>query len=580
MNDGNDAGARYANMPDVIVPDEAPPSPALREEWALPPEIILTAALPLAACGGGGGGGAPPSATVPPPPPPPAIVLPSRAESARMLSQATMGSSSADIDQVAAIGFAAWLDQQFALARSVSHWDWLVQAGYNNAANTDNENGFDPVMWRQLIASPDQLRVRVGMALLDFLVVGIAGLNLSWRQFAMAAYLDVLMDGAFGNFRTLLTNISTNAAMGSYLTFLGNRRANATTGAVPDENYARELMQLFTIGLLRLNANGTVQTGAGGAPIETYTQDDITGLARVMTGWNLDSTDNSTPDRYRRPMVNVASQHESGAKTFLGTTIPAGTSGPESLRLALDAIFAHPNVPPFVSKQLIQHLVTSNPPPAYVARISAVFENNGSGVRGDLRAVVRAILLDVEARTQAIADTSTFGKLREPINRLTGWARAFNASSANGTWTTIGDTSSTSNRLAQSPGRSPSVFNFFRPGYTPPNTAIATAGLVAPEFQIANEPSVIAYVNYMAGLVPSTADFRANYGDIVSLATDSNALVNEVDLRLGARLSDATKTTIRGAVDAISATGTNGPANRVYTAVLLVLASPEFLVQK
>ncbi len=516
----------------------------------------------------------------PPPPPPPAAVLPTRAEATRFLSQSSMGSSRADIDQVAAIGFAAWLDQQFATPRSTSHWDWLVAAGYNNVANRDGEQGFDAVMWRQLIASPDQLRVRVAMALLDFLVVGISGVNLSWRQFAVAAYVDILMDGAFGNFRTLLTNISTNAAMGSFLTFLGNRRANAQTGAVPDENYARELMQLFTIGLLRLNADGTVQTGAGGQPVETYVQDDITGLARVFTGWNLANNDNNTPDRYRLAMVNTASQHETGVKTFLGTTIPAGTTGPESLRLALDAIFAHPNVAPFVSKQLIQHLVTSNPAPAYVARISAVFENNGSGVRGDLRAVVRAILLDVEARSVAIAGTSSFGKLREPINRLTGWARAFNAASANGGWTTIGDTSSTSNRIGQSPGRSPSVFNFFRPGYTPPNTAIATAGLVAPEFQIANEPSVVAYVNYMGSLVPSNADFRANYADMVALATDGTALVNEVDILLGARLSDATKATITGAVNAISATATNGPVNRVYTAVLLTVASPEFLVQK
>jgi uncharacterized protein (DUF1800 family) len=579
MTDGNEAAALRAEMPAIAAPDDAPPL-APPEARALPPEIILTAALPLTACGGGGGGGAPPAAVVPPPPPPPATVLPTRTEATRFLSQASMGSSRADIDQVAATGYAAWLDQQFATPRTISHWDWLVAAGYNDIANRDGEQGFDAVMWRQLIASPDQLRVRVGMALLDFLVVGISGVNLSWRQFAMAAYIDLLMDNAFGNFRTLLTSISTNAAMSSFLTFLGNRRANAATGAVPDENYARESMQLFTIGLLRLNADGSVQTGAGGQPLETYTQDDITGLARVFTGWNLDSSDNNTPDRYRRPLVNTASQHESGVKTFLGTTIPAGTDGPNSLRLALDAIFAHPNVAPFISKQLIQHLVTSNPAPAYVARISAVFENNGSGVRGDLRAVVRAILLDVEARTTAIAGAASFGKLREPINRVTGWARAFNGASANGGWTTIGDTSSTSNRIGQSPGRSPSVFNFFRPGYTPPNSAIATAGLVAPEFQIANEPSVVAYVNYMGTLVPSTADFRANYADMVALATDGAALVNEVDILLGARLSDATKVTIAGAVNAISATGTNGPNNRVYTAVLLTVASPEFLVQK
>src|SRR6185295_9539223 len=231
-------------------------------------------------------------------------------------------------------------------------------------------------------------------------------------------------------------------------------------------------------------------------------------------------------------------------KTFLGTTIPAGTDGPNSMRLALDAIFAHQNVAPFVSKQLIQHLVTSNPPSAYVARIAAVFANNGSGVRGDLKAVVRAILTDVEARSEAIAGTATAGKLREPVARLTGWARAFGASSPSGTWP-IGDTSSSATRLGQSPGRSPSVFNFFRPGYTPPNSAIASAGLVAPEFQIANEPSVIAYVNYMSALIVNGAgDFRADYAAISAFAADSTALVDEVDNLLGAALSAPTKASI------------------------------------
>lgn len=531
----------------------------------------------LAACGGGGGGGT--SSAPPPPPPPPAAILPTRIQAARFLGQASMGPTRADVERVAATGYAAWLDEQFALPRATTHWDWLVAAGYNDVANRDGTTGFDPVMWRQLIAGPDTLRQRVGMALLDFLVVGIEGINLSWRQFAAAAYVDILMDNAFGNFRTLLDRISTNAAMASFLTFLGNRRANASTGAVPDENYARELMQLFTIGLVRLNPDGTVQT-ANGRPVESYVQDDITGLARVFTGWNLDSNDNNTPDRYRRPLVNTANQHETGVKTFLGTTIPAGTNGPDSLRLALDAIFANANVPVFVSRQLIQRLVTSNPPPAYVQRIAAVFQNDGTGVRGNLRAVVRAILLDVEARSDAIAAASTFGKLREPVMRLTGWARAFQVSSPSNAWT-IGDTSSTANRLGQSPGRSPSVFNFFRPGYTPPNSAIATQGLVAPEFQITNEPSVIAYVNYMAALIANGAgDTRANYADMLALATDSNALVNEVDILLGAQLSDTTKTSLRGAVDAISATATNGPQNRVQTAVLLTLASPEYLVQK
>jgi uncharacterized protein (DUF1800 family) len=530
------------------------------------------AAFALAACGGGGGG----TTTSPPAPAP--VVQPTRAQAARFLDQASMGATKAQIEQIASSGYAAWLDGQFAMPRAISHWDWLVGAGFATIATQNNQQGFDPVMWRQLIASGDTLRQRVGMALLDFLVVGIDGVNLPWRQFAVAAYADVLLDNVFGNFRTLMTAISTNVAMGYYLTFAGNRKANAATGAVPDENYARELMQLFTIGLLKLNSDGSVQTNAG-VPVETYTQDDITGLARVFTGWNLDSADNSTPDRLRRPMINNGSQHETGAKTFLGTTIPPGTDGPNSLRLALDAIFAHANVPPFVCKQLIQRLVTSNPTPPYVARISAVFENNGAGVRGDLKAVVRAILLDNEARDETVAAGNNFGKLREPIMRLTGWARAFNANSPSGTWP-IGDTSSTATRLGQSPGRSPSVFNFFRPGYTPPNTAISAAGLVAPEFQITSEPSVVAYVNYMAVVVSlGSGDVQANYADMLALP-DSTALVDEVDILLGARLSAATKTSIKAAVDSISAGSAGGPQNRVYTAVLLTLASPEYLVQK
>jgi uncharacterized protein (DUF1800 family) len=566
MSDGDATVTRDAAGEDLL------PSPA--DAPVTPPHLAaLGVTLGLAACGGGGGGGAPAPAT---PSPPPAAILPTRLQAARFLSQAAMGSSKANVDAVAAQGYDAWLDAQFAMPRAITHWDWLVQAGYATAATQNNQQGFDPVMWRQLISSADQLRQRVGMALLDFLVVGIDGVNVPWRQFAVAAYADVLWDNAFGNYRTLLQSISTNVAMGYYLTFAGNRKANPATGSVPDENYARELMQLFTIGLLKLNNDGTLQGGGGQ---ETYTQDDITGLARVFTGWNIANNDNTTPDRMRLPMANNAALHETGAKTFLGTTIPAGTGGAQSLGLALDAIFAQPNLPPFVCKQLIQRLVTSNPSPAYVSRISQVFINNGSGARGDLRAVVRAILLDTEARTDPGASTS-YGKLREPVMRLTGWARAFNANSPSGAWA-IGDTSSTATRLGQSPGRSPSVFNFFRPGYTPPNSAIATAGLVAPEFQITNEPSVIAYVNYMSSLLQTGAgDFKADYADMVALAGDSQALIDEVDILLGAKLGATAKTSIKVAIDAIPTSGANAGLNRAYTAILLTLASPDYLVQK
>jgi uncharacterized protein (DUF1800 family) len=538
------------------------------------------ALLALSACGGGGGGGSP---TPPPTSAPPVTTIPVRTptatEASRFLSQATMGATRASISRVSSMGYESWLNEQFATRRSVSHYDWLVLAGYSVPANMNGTAGFDPAMWRQLIAGEDQLRQRVGMALLDFLVVGIDGINSNWRQFAAAAYADILWDNAFGNYRTLLERISTNAAMGYFLTFLGNRKANPATGAAPDENYARELLQLFTIGLVRLNRDGTVQMN-GSRPAETYTQDDITGLARVFTGYVLDSNDNTTPERLRRPMVVNAGQHETGAKTFLGTSIPAGTSGAESLKMALDAIFAHPNVPPFVSRQLIQRLVTSNPSPAYVGRVAAVFENNGSNVRGDLMATVRAILLDEEARDGMGLISRSFGKLREPVMRLTGWARAFQAGSPSEAWA-IGDTSSSATRLGQSPGRSPSVFNFFRPGYTPPNSPISTQGLVAPEFQITNEPSVIAYVNYMQALIVNGAgDFRATYTDILTKAADSAALVDDVDQLLGAYLTIQTRDSIRTAVDSIAPSAANGPINRVYTAILLTLASPEYLVQK
>ena len=545
---------------------------------ASPALTVVGTALLLAACGGSDGSApTPPPVPTPAPVPAPPTITPTGA--ARMLAQATMGSTAGDIARVQSLGFDAWLNEQFVTARATAHWDWLVGAGFRDVANMNSERGFDATVWRQLIGGSDQLRQRVGVGLLDFLVVGISGVSSGWNQFTVAAYLDILMDNAFGNFRTLLTQISTHGAMGLFLTFLGNKKANPATGSVPDENYARELMQLFTLGLYKLNLDGSQQL-VGGQPVETYTQDDVSGLARVFTGWTLDSTDNTTPDRYRRPMVQVAANHEPGVKTFLGTTIPAGTDGVTSLKLALDAIFAHPNVAPFVGKQLIQRLVTSNPSQAYVGRVSTVFENNGSGVRGDLRAVVRAILLDPEARADATAAAaSSSGKLREPVMRLTAWARAFGASSPSDAWT-IGDTSSTATRLAESIGRAPSVFNFFRPGYTPPNSAIAAAGLVAPEFQITSEPTVIAFLNYMSALIVNGAgDFKADYTAILTKAADSKALVDEANLLLaGNAIGADTLAQIRSAVDSISGATPAGLNNRVFTAILLVLAAPEFLI--
>ncbi|MEO5494570.1 MAG: DUF1800 family protein [Sphingomonas sp.] len=563
--DTSDAGSEID-----VLGDDAPSSGD-----RLPTVTVLASALALAACGEGGGGTTGGSPT---PTPPPVVVTPlTETQASRFLGQSTMGATRTTIDALVSRGIDGWLTDQFAMTRATSHFDWLMANGYA-AGTADGQGGFDTTMWRQLIVEPDQLRQRVGMALLDMLVVGIDGVNTNWQAFSTAAYIDVLLDNAFTNFRTIMDGVTTNPAMGSFLTFLGNRKASATTGAQPDENYARELMQLFTIGLYQLNMDGTLKM-SGGNPIETYTSADVSGLARVFTGLNYSSTDSTTPARYKVPLVMQASINETGAASFLGASTTGG--GMAAIKVALDTIFAHANVPPFVSKQLIQRLVTSNPSPAYVGRVSAVFANNGTGVRGDMKAVIKAILTDTEARDDSALTAANAGKLREPIMRLTGWARAFGVNSPANTWP-FGNTSSGSTRLAQSPGRSPSVFNFFRPGYSPPATAISAAGLVAPEFQVTNEQSVVAYINYFQSLVANgSGDAKPDYTSILTKAADSTALIAEVNTVLAAgQLSSATQASIKAAIDSVSATATNGPINRVGVAILLTMASPDYLTVK
>ena len=529
----------------------------------------------LAACGGGGGDGAAPA-------PPPVAAALTDAQASRFLAQASMGATRAQIERVKTLGYAGWLDEQMAMAGDGTRWDWLVAKGFDAAEYRNNQAGFDPVAWRKLIASPDTLRQRVTLALSEIIVVGIDGINSAWRQFAAAQWLDLLEAHAFGNLRALLGAVSANPAMGYYLSFRGNAKANPANGSMPDENYARELMQLFTIGLHELNEDGTPRL-SGGQPVETYGQDDIAGLARVFTGWDIDLAGGTTqtPDYHRRPMIQVPSRHETGAKSFLGLTIPAGTGAADALRQALDHLFAHPNVGPFWSRQLIQRLVTSNPGPAYVRRVARVFADDGSGQRGNLGAVIRAVLLDSEARGDAALASTTAGKLREPILRFTGWARAFGATSPSEAWA-IGNTSDAATRLGQSPLRSPSVFNFFRPGYVPPNSAIARAALVAPEFQITHETSVVGYLNSMqATIANGRGDVRADYAALLPLAGDGTALVGELDLLLAAgQLGEEDRQTLATAIQSMpSATEANRLA-RIHAAILLVMAAPSFLVPK
>lgn len=568
-------------MTDLSTPplpaDLAPPAAS---DGAMPSAstaaALVATAASLAACGGGGGSEA---AGSPPPPPAPPPAPPSDAQAARFLAQATFAARPEDIASVKANGYAAWLDAQFALPVTAGHFDWLVAQGYAVDANKNTFNGLDNTLWRKLLSAPDLLRQRVVLALSEIFVISMAGIPVTWRAFAAAAYMDMLEQRAFGTYRDLLEGVTLSCGMGVYLNMRGNQKEDPRTGRVPDENYAREVMQLFSIGLVQLNDNGTPKLDASGKPLESYTQANITDLARVFTGWDFDGSSATDPAFMRKPMVNNPARFSTGAKKVLNVDIPATADGPAAMKTALDTLANHPNVGPFIGRQLIQRLVCSNPSAAYVARISAVWADNGAGVRGDLKAVLRAILLDSEARTVPTAPGS--GKLREPLQRFIQWARTFGVTSPNGLWN-VGDTSNPSTRLGQSPLRSPSVFNFFRPGYVPPGSELGSNAVTAPEFQLCNETTVAGFLNFLqSALQNGVGEVKANYTAEIALATDAAALVGDIGLRLaGGTLSAETTTAISTAVGTITATTDAGKLNRVLATILLVMASPEYQIQK
>ncbi len=570
---------RTPEAPALDRPDRATAKPNPNPNPSRTESLALSASLMafLSACGGGGGGV---GDSAPPPGPPAAPV--SQTSAARFLLQAQLSASDADIAAVQSQGYSAWLQTQMNTPVSTTGWDWLISKGYNTVVAVNTLAPADYMVWNQLIASPDALRKRFALAWSEIMVVSSNSMAIASRSFAMAAYWDLLNADVFGNYRKLLEDITLNLAMGVYLNTRGNQKENPATGSQPDENYAREVLQLFSIGLYNLELNGALKL-EGGKPKESYVQSDITNLARVFTGYDYDITDDTgatNPQRVRNPMVLIPSRHSTVDTVFLGTTI-SNTDGKAALKTTLDIIFNHPNVGPFVSKQLIMRLVTSNPSPDYVGRVASVFNNNGFGVRGDLRAVTAAVLLDNEARGDAALTAAAGGKLREPIVRFAQWARSFNAASTTGDWK-IGDLSSSSDRLGQSPLRSPSVFNFFRPGYVPPNTALANQQLAAPEFQIANESTVAAYVNFMVNVVRiGFADVQPKYETELALAGSPAALLARLNLLLSAnQVSAATLAVIQDAITRMPNANATDQKNRVQAAVLLIMACPEYLVQK
>lgn len=538
----------------------------------------------------------------------PFVALTTEAEASRFLAQAGMGASDSAIVQVQRADYTGWLDQQFAMTPRNSHQAYVnavIASGQN-----PNQSHVMHTFWKQVAIGPDQLRQKVAFALSQIFVISQLDSAVGGYERGVASYLDMLGREAFGNYRSLLEAVSRHPMMGLYLSHLRNQKASGNR--VPDQNFAREVMQLMSIGLYELNPDGTLVV-AGNAPVETYDNEDIVGLSHVFTGFSwagpdkqngrfYGSSSNPPPDPNRDvlPMQGYPQFHSTEEKRFLGTVIPAqGTPDPDaSLRIALDTIFAHPNVGPFIGRQLIQRMVTSNPSPAYVARVTQAFNSGtftlgnwrtGNGQRGDMRATIAAVLLDAEAREINNTTEPGFGKVREPVLRLAAWMRAFNSASASGNFL-LGDTDSASSSLGQSPMRSPSVFNFYRPGYVPPNTGIAAANLVAPEFQIIHETSVVGYSNFMRNAIRSGVgsnsprDIQPDYSKELALAEDPDALIERIDLLLTyGTMSTRTKDLIRDAVEDISInpiSPSSGRLNRVYVATLFAVSSPDFIVQK
>jgi len=521
-------------------------------------------------------------------------------QASRFLTQATFGGTAEEITSLQQGNFSQWMISQLALEPSLHLEPLRAKAAVG--LDVEGREASDS-FWEAAVVAPDQLRQRMAYALSQILVASDGGSSdLRNQPLTMAHYMDTLTQGAFGNYRDLLEEITYSPAMAVYLTYLRNEKADPDKGRVPDENYARELMQLFTIGLVQLNSDGTPQAGSA----ETYDNEDVIGLAKVFTGLGEKGgfrRNQADDDGLFSRLVTYPEFHSTEEKVFLGTTIPAGTGPEQSIDMALDALFNHQNMAPFLSRQLIQRFVTSNPTPAYIGRVSSAFEHGafrlpdgqsvGDGRRGDLSATLAAILFDTEAQQTPSTSTTSFGKIREPVLRFIHWARAFNVKSAKaGEEFMLRDTSA-SNQLAQHPFKSPSVFNFYRPGYVANGTETGAANLTAPELQIVNESSIIGYTNFMSRYVRddtsnvngSSGDaFSPDYSTELALADTPTDLVAHLDLILTyEEMAEETKQRI---VDALNEMPIRDDGNaeedrerRVFMAVQMVITSPEFSVQ-
>jgi len=513
------------------------------------------------------------------------------AQAVRFLKQATFGPKLSEVSALLAssLDFEAWIDEQIETPPT-----FHVDAAARIAGFSDFQSAFPlgkrhgkGMLWFEVsLNAADQLRQRMAWSLFQIAVLGESGSGNNGALDEWATYYDHYIRNATGNYRDLLQDITLSPKMGRYLTYLNNQKANASGTRQPDENYAREVMQLFTIGLWELNRDGSLKKDNDQQAIPTYDNEDIVELARVFTGLvrapDRDDVEDKEGDNWIDPMVPNENRHDTEEKVLVdGSVLPAGQDTLTDITQALDALFEHPNTAPFVSIRLIQRLTTSNPSPQYIERVAAVFEDDGTGVRGNLAAIAKAILLDPEARSGAFLVDPTRGKLREPLVRFTQYCRSFElASNRPDQLLYLTDLQSL---LGQFPYRSPSVFNFYLPDFSP-SGEIRKIGLVAPEFQILDDNTGIG--TFLAidtlvrrGLVSPVGSGRSSQGSLdysfeQSLAHDAAALVRHLNLLLCN--NGLSETESQAILDAVEALPPEQASERTQRALALFAIAPSF----
>ncbi|MGC9403171.1 DUF1800 domain-containing protein [Vibrio genomosp. F10 str. 9ZC157] len=475
----------------------------------------------------------------------------------RTLEQTTFGPTQNDLSTIRWMNVEGWIEHQTSFPATSHHQ--LFRTPFPGQAQRNHKNA-----WYQIaLYSDDQFRQRAAYALSQILVVSRAHKKLSSRSEALTIYYDILVNNAFGNYRELLEKTALHPVMGTYLSMNGSKKADLKLNSFPDENFAREVMQLFTIGLYELNQDGSMRQ-KDGAPIPTYTQSDIEEVARALTGWRHDDW------AFTKPMISLSQYHDTGSKEVLGYHVPAGQTPYQDLSSVLDILFNHSNTAPFVSRLLIQRLVTSNPSPEYVERVADVFDDDGHGIRGNLKAIFRAIILDQDAQN------GSGTKIKEPIIVATHFHRAFDAQLSS---ERISDANRIMVNVHQEPVGSPSVFNFYSPNYQPVGP-LSDFNMVAPETEILTWASYVDLINYLSSYVgyrPSY-DLSLPLSDLQEVAYDSNKLLNLIDARLfGGTMSEQLRTSI---IDGLNLQPKDATATtRIYHAVTISLASDEFFIQ-